>query len=495
MSLTWFYYNPISTHLLYAKVNKIGPLWLVVLLSLVFVSGCGSKVKDENAPPYRARKASESERLRLKLHLPISIPLSELKESIRPSVLSWEYEIKNRRVKKGIFSGRTDITVQPIGSLFMRAQNDVVLTTIPVETFGVVRGPLKLKREFDMLYNVNLDTRIELDSTWQVSSKTSGSFEWKKTPEIGILGIKLNLAEMSGREIGDQLRASFPKIDRAIEKKLDLRSKADSLWVNIAEPFKIYSSPAIWLAIQPDSAYYSPMQSKQDTLVFGLGATGFVTTFLEDEPSMGRRDEIPSLKEYSDPGNDFSFVFPLNVSYAALSNLAKDRIVGKKMLVSEKVSLSAKEIEIYPSDEKLVAKVNYAADFPGNAADLEGSFYVTGEPRIENQSIVLDSVQFDVLSSNAIEKLADWFVRDEVRATLEEMLVFDLTDRLNGVETKLRENLELIELSDKISLSVAISEVDASSFDLYDGYARLVMQINGAAEANFHQAKVLKVEG
>ena len=103
--------------------------------------------------------------------------------------------------------------------------------------------------------NGNLDVIAlafpSLSHDWHVQLKPESSFRWRKKPKFKLGPIEIDLSRIAEPAIQTQLDKLAPKIEANLNKKLNLKSTAETLWTRLQAPVRITPDQNYWL--QPNA--------------------------------------------------------------------------------------------------------------------------------------------------------------------------------------------------------------------------------------------------
>ena len=113
------------------------------------------------------------------------------------------------------------------------------------------------------------------------------------------------------------------------------------------------------------------------------------------------------------------------------------------VLAGLEATLSANDIELYPSGDRVVAAVDYTVSHPGWTSD--GRLYLAGEPILDSERQVFHVEDFDYVLDTWDRSIAGTAVllHSGLRESVAERLHFPLGERLEAARAAANEGLRL----------------------------------------------------
>ncbi len=478
------------------KLYPSRPLLLTgLLLVLAGAAGCAGGCRDINpdgperlAPPPYNRVALSS-----MMAVPIEIPVDEISALVNNVVRQDLYSVRERPLRKGILRFKLDMDVRRNGGITTGTRYGKVINSIPLLAEGRVRVPPGVWKSFSTTFVIHATTDLSLDSTWATEARTYSAFTWETVPTIRVAGLNISVKGTAEKALVQQLARVAPRIDRIIEERINLRRRVDRVWESLHEPIAVSQKPPVWLTIRPAETYFSPGVSRNDTLVFGLQMHAFVETTVGDRPASPARDSLPPLLPLpdslaADSLQGFQVNLPVSITYDDARALLAQAVADKDYEVREQVAIKVSEIDLYGHGESLVARVDFSADVADALLETQGRVFLTGLPGYDstNQTIRVDSFNYDIHSRNALAEAADWIYRDDFLAQTQERLVFPLTDKLIAAQERLAEALRNRPLGKHIILDGTIDELEPGALYLVEDGINVDVFARGQLTAQVH---------
>src|SRR5205823_1594808 len=107
------------------------------------------------------------------------------------------------------------------------------LAKYEVEVLGVKIGKSE-STQFDI--KVRSTTQLSLSESWQISSHTTSEFQWGNKPYIALGPIRIPISRILEPVLNKQIDNVSATLDKEIQKKVELKSKMQKVWVDLQQP-------------------------------------------------------------------------------------------------------------------------------------------------------------------------------------------------------------------------------------------------------------------
>ena len=237
----------------------------------------------------------------------------------------------------------------------------------------------------------------------------------------------------------------LPKLESLIIKyitNIDVKTRVAGLWAKLHAPIVLNPEPLIALTIEPLEIHAQQLSSDGQTLTLRLG----IKTYMQIDMRSGTTGspettttELPDIHFVDTLESGYHIVVPIEMTYAAVENLAKPHIEKRHQLKG--IDTHVENLTLYGSGTQLVAGVQF--NMPTFGAN--GQLYLLGTPiyDAETQSVIVTEFNYTLTTQGLLLNIAhvagENFFPD-LRTTVEEKLVFPLEAEL----TNLRETLATV---------------------------------------------------
>lgn len=457
---------------------------VLCLLLAGCAGGCQETLITPQAP---ARITARPQPIRVpsSIYMPIQIPISEVAEAIN-EVVPWKlYKGENHKLRKGILTARLDLEIRRNGTIRVESVpgEGALLTHIPLRADGVLRN-LGSDRHFSTTFTVHARSEVHLNSGWEFICETKSNFTWRKEPKIQVLGIKVSVAGVAGEALRNKLRELGPQIDEKLRTSIKTKDLVQRLWNDINQPIVVSSEPPAWLDVEPRSFHFSPMQTRADTVLFGLRTVTFIEMVMDRAPAGGSPDPLPPLQASLDSTDNFNIDLAVSVPYAAGAEILAAALADKEFAVKDQVKVRVNDVELYASGPLLVAGLGFTADVPGQRAGIEGRFFLKGLPVYDDatRTIRVDSLDYDIDSRNYLAEVAAWMLYDQFIETIQERLILPVGDEIELARARLAAALHHRPVGKHVMINGSITRLAPGRLYLTDEALHVKVLANGHLE-------------
>jgi Domain of unknown function (DUF4403) len=233
--------------------------------------------------------------------------------------------------------------------------------------------------------DVFVDASPRLTPNWNVDLNIAQSYRWTEPPMLRIFGRDIPIA----RYIEPQIQTQSRRVEGEVAAKMraiDVRAKAEAAWRRAFTPVQIADST--WLRMTPQSVAFAGLRTTSDVLEGAIEFSGPVETAFGATAPAVTATALPSLgSDVSNPGH-FEFLVPLKLSYQVLREVVQP-------IASQAFNTAVKDVDVYPSNGKLVVGLQFDSPPAGVDATTDGWIYMTAQlkPDAAGSSLVLDGAQ------------------------------------------------------------------------------------------------------
>lgn len=335
-----------------------------------------------------------------------------------------------------------------LDSLTMTGSSDgTISVTVPFQFSGWARvskkifGQVVQKREdIEGTATASLTLTPTLNSDWHITAKTIPDISIQRA-EIKILGIAISVRRLLTELVREMV---FPKLENLIVKyitNIDVKTRVAGLWTKLHEPIVINRDPRIALTIEPLRILAQQLSSDGKTLSFSFGIETYIQATmgeaLTDAPDNTTAD-LPDIRFVDALESGYHIMAPIEITYVAVEDFTKPHVEKSHKLKG--IDTLVKNLTLYGSGTQLAAGIAFSMPTLG----AEGQLYLLGTPVYDATTMSVSVAEFDYtlttrsLLLDVAQTVGEGFFPD-LRATVEDKLVFPLENRFTKLHKKLAE--------------------------------------------------------
>ncbi len=340
-----------------------------------------------------------------------------------------------------------------------------------VEKFGFTVGDFyEANGGIALIYK----TTIGIDKNWKLVSKTSSSgYQWIETPKLNIVGINVPLTPIANLALTQCEKLISDQIDKTLSNAFNLKSYVSQAWSEVQKPQQVNAANDIWVRISPKDLYLSPFTSSGNILNIGMSLYAQIESFMGSKPTANTPTALPPYKIVNRAPSQFNLNIGADVTFDKISALAKSQLLNKTFTEGKK-SITITDLSIYGSEGKAV----FVADVIGS---LKGRIYFTGN-MIYNPAktaIEITEPQFDIKTSNALVKSANWLLHGMILKQITPYLTYPIKQDLEKARIEANQMMGNYEVMDGISLQGKLNNISVTSLGLVPGAIRVQANLTG----------------
>lgn len=297
--------------------------------------------------------------------------------------------------RRGFFRRQVDIQcvvtgyIERTAPVYLRAEGNRVAAEVKLAGSVYGQGVRGLGRLMHGVAQGAMDVIVEanprLTRDWTVELNMAQSYRWTEPPMLRIFGRDIPIAQY----VEPRMREQSRRVEGEVASKLraiDVRQKAETAWRKAFTPVQIADST--WLRMTPQSVAFAGLRTTNDVLEGAIEFSGPVETLFGGTTPAVTPTPLPQLgSDVTDPGN-FEFLVPLTFSYQLLREAIQP-------VASQAFNATVKDVEVYPSNGKLVFGLRFDRAPTGLDATSNDWVYMTAQlkPDTAGTSLILDGSQ------------------------------------------------------------------------------------------------------
>jgi len=459
---------------------------------IAFIPACKSGKQVQTEPPAPARTTNNSTQQLFKntlpsvIHVPLKVAVSDIAQQFNSAFKNGEllYEDPSYQATAGNRFAQHKAVLWKHGNIQLRAEGDYLYAQIPVRSKVGVKYALNPKNvakkkptTTQAIVNVAIRTKLSLDNNWQLQTQTEVlDFEWLEKPQLSFLGSSFSIAPIASMAINKMLPDLMPQIDRQLQEQIDLKSLVQRAWNEVQRPQIITKNPDAWLLIRPKEIRVSKLHAVRDSVKLAVGVEVLTETVWAKPPKLPLVPLIAPKPMTNIEKDDFYIQLSTHMPYEQANRIAREELVGTKIHFGKKKQVTIKQVEVYPSNENLIAKVNVIGS-------TKATIYLTGKPayNAQKQLLYIDDFDFDLKTKNILLKSANWLAHKSFVDKIQSQLQFPLAQKLLETKQQINQLLGQQKMGDYILLNAKLKELQPKQITLNSNGINAVILAKGRA--------------
>jgi hypothetical protein len=319
----------------------------------------------------------------------------ELNREVPRRLASFEDRETTCGHRRGFFRRKVDIQcvvtgyIERTSPVYLRARGTRIEAEVKLDGSVYGQGARGLARLIHGVAQGAMDVFVvanpRLTHNWNFDLNIAQSYRWTEPPMLRIFGRDIPIA----RYVEPQIQTQSRRVEGVVAAKMraiDVRAKAEAAWRRAFTPVQIADST--WLRMTPQSAAFAGLRTTSDVLEGAIEFSGPVETYFGATAPAATETPLPQLgSDVSNPGH-FEFLVPLKLSYQVLREVVQP-------IASQAFNTTVKDVDVYPSNGKLVVGLQFDSPPAGVDATTDGWIYLTAQlkPDAAGSSPVLDGAQ------------------------------------------------------------------------------------------------------
>ena len=421
-------------------VVSIGVVLICILLFFRMPRGSNLTVQAP-PPPREVTPVPLPPPVRSMIAVKANLPIHDVKtlaESALRDYLSKPIQRKNGAIDYAIKLDPTSLTMTG-------GMDGAVSVIVPFQFSGWARvskkifGQVVQKREdIEGAATASLTLTPTLNSDWHIIAKTTSDI-FVRRAEIKILGITISVRRILTELVREVV---LPKLETLIVEyitNIEVKTRVAGLWARLYEPIILNNEPPIALIIEPLEILAQQLSSDGQTLFFSLGVETYIQVNMGNisvDSFNGTITDLPNIDFVDVLESGYQIIAPIEITYAAVENFAKPHVEKPHKLKG--VDTLVKNLTLYGSGIQLAAGIEFSMPSLGAG----GQLYLLGTPVYDATTMSVSVTEFDYalttrgLLLDIAQATGEGFFPD-LRATVEEKLVFPLEDQFTTLHKKL----------------------------------------------------------
>ena len=318
------------------------------------------------------------------------------------------------------------------------------------------------RRRYAMTYG----TSLSLSNNYSLTSKTKLKYFKIKDP-CEITFINYDVTDKVKKEIETELKAMEKDIDKMVSE-INLKSKIDSVWRELKNPFVI--EPYGFLHINPRRISMGDIEYINKRAYFALNI--FFSPFLSTQREFFDQEPLEEMQAHQQV-KGFAIIADLKVDYDSLSSILTKEFYNHTFLVKNKPVVVKGLTIVGTNANQLVFRI----EFDGFR---KGTFYMTGTPEIDsiNQVLSFKDIDFEIKTRSFLLKSSQWLLSKRVINEIQQKATIDLSSMLDNIKVSLKDKLTG-EIGDGVHSETSINELKVLKLLLSSEYIAIRTSLRG----------------
>ena len=354
---------------------------------------------------------------------------------------------------------RWSATVRKSGPVTVNRNGDAVRVAVPLEIRGKagvngdIAGLLALNgKNFGASVHPAVDLRLGLGKDWCPQVNATPTRNWVSSASVEIVGrncaqidlgplgrpgfcagpINLDLSGPANDALNGQQQAIQTAASRAVQCD-EFRKSVQHQWRPIAIPVDGVGEKPFFLNIVPETFAFSSLRIVDDAVEFAVRAG--VKAQLNETAVATDPLPLPAVEALVADRSLLSVALTAQVSYARLAEVLKPAVVGQSFTGATpagEVKIRVEDVDVYPSDGRVVVGAKIRADLPGRFFDTRGWVYLIARPMVDDSGTVVrfGELTYATVIDNALWQAFATVFDEQIRQTLQQSAQIDLRPTL-----------------------------------------------------------------
>lgn len=298
---------------------------------------------------------------------------------------------------------------------------------------------------------VQLKTPVELSSDWRLRTRAAltGLEPYSNTERdvCRVTVLDIDVTDRVTNAVRGVMRRELPKVDRRLAG-WNVRDRVEGWYNQMNRPIRVADS--LWLLLRPGAVRLGNVNTTDSALVIDVRLFANPVIVSGSEP-MRTETPLPLLDAPdSEVGDSARVMLEASIGYAVATDLLRDRLLNKTFSrLGRRVRVT--DVRLVPVGDGRVA---LGLRFTGA---LEGEGWLVGTPKldVENESLTVPDLDFDVATGDALVKGLEFLRTPAVLGQLRAAAVLPLRDPLEALRAKVEGAINR-ELTDGVKLSATL---------------------------------------
>ena len=375
------------------------------------------------------------------------------------------------------------------GKLHLRVPVDTDITADwrPGSLVGVMSrgGPQHIVTRAAFVVLAQID--LGVDAQWDLATATEATLRWEEDPVVAVGPLSVKLSALVGDRIDEQFAGVVKTLDERMRERIPVRALVTQAWTAAFRTLPIGPRGDLWLALRPTAMFLGPVQARDGQVFLDAAIHGVFRVVVGEAPAAAEPTPLPARS--APPGEPgVALDVPVSLTFAAANLQLDQRLEGKVLevpldVVGKTVPVTISAVEVYPSGAHVAVALGFSADIPGAWFALSGLVYLVGTPTLDVQrnQLSITDLAYDARTNVALVDAAEWMLHDVIVRRVQELLVFDFTDQLDGYRAQINAAIAEYPISPTVRLRGKIDRARVHALTVTDPAIVAGVQLRGEA--------------
>ena len=434
------------------------------------------------------------------LFLPVSIPISDIRESINQEVPLIFHGVEVDPVHHGAVIDDHLAWQARRGPIAVDAWRGGLWLTVGAGGTADVRGKVRpvrgrlgkiLRRasggasdipfaaHADVLATLSVLSRPELLPDWRIRPNINSQLEVHRA-EVPIAGItRVDVRPQVSAALRNKVRRQLERLEQRVLGDDRLFRLASREWQRLHKVERLTEDPAAWLVVRPVSIEASRIIVDKDELSLGMGIYATTQVLVADAAPENRLSPLPRLT----PAEPRKGLLKLNTwghaPWRALNQALSDRLKDHHVYGANGTSLVIREATLAPWADGVLLTLDLDAK-RDPVYRVSGTLYLTARPRLDvrGQRLYLDDLDFALETKDTLASLASWIMQTSILEALEQRAVLDLSDHVERATAKAEQAIDrfVADMPRGVKLTANVRELAVSGLSVTPEFLQVLVQ-------------------
>lgn len=430
----------------------------------LFLSACSDKASEyqnlSEKPPLsvvpHSSTVSESV-IQTRLRLPLDNLQQKLEQDIPTTLYDSPGEIKQKCVRifgkkhceefqLGGWAKRTGpIQLQALDNGYLRVQIPLQYKLNTTANGRLIRNLLRGVDFKTAAFTAVVDLRPVIDTDWKLDLLHQTRIIWNKSPRVKVLGIQFNIQDQIEKPLKKAINKALTKQQKKLISDNRIHQQMEKIWTRLQQPRSLSNRFPLWIQASPSELSLSQLRIIGNAIELDLSLRAKLRTATDEPTLSGITTPLPQLNHKTIGASQTRVNLPLTLSYQAMAKRLQQRLKNKPINIIEgNASIQINEVEIYPSNDRLVLATKVTLNGFKNWFNSDGEIYISGRPVVDNQSktVRLADAAFSRQLESPFWNVATQVMKNQLLESLQKSLVHDFSKDYQQLHELLNQQLQ-----------------------------------------------------
>lgn len=345
-----------------------------------------------------------------------------------------------------------------------------VLVVVPVGV-NVTKNTFLANLNAKGVLEMSFITDIEIDSLWNVKTKTSLSHHrWVEKPKLSVGGLSIPIETISDGVIKKSKPMIEQSIDDSVNENFTLKTKMNETMTIFAQAFKVSPDINGWLTIKPELFQINKVINNKFSALGKINIKG-LSQFTSYKPEVKPKSpKLPPVYWNENIPDSSVFRIVADIKTADINPMIKANLDGKTFKEGNK--------SITLSNIVTNCDYEYMRVVTDVAGSVNGMLIIKGKPKYNaaKNEFSIENIDIQLKTKNVIHKAAAWIAEGKIRSEMEKQLKFSINDFLVQAQKNIDDQLKTMNTKYDLEMRIGIGSADVESFELKPGQIEAIMK-------------------